>query len=163
VSFFGADGAPIGDPTTVQLKAGESTSVPAVRPSKLVRAIVSIDDVIDSAKLSALRTRVEIFDVQTDTIFVSVSGEAIGSNNECGVSAARALGAARKNVAGRKNSLSVATSSSLTVGDALAPKLDHPNLPTLGQPRRDDFKTRACPRSGEFSRSPGGLVTSQRL
>ena len=90
VSFFGADGAPIGDPTTVQLKAGESASVPAVRPSKLVRAIVSIDDVIDSAKLSALRTRVEIFDVQTDTIFVSVSGEAIGSNNECGVSAARA-------------------------------------------------------------------------
>jgi hypothetical protein len=100
---------------------------------------VSIDDVIDSAKLSALRTRVEIFDVQTDTIFVSVSGEAIGSNNECGVSAARALGAAPKNVAGRKNSLSVATSSSLTVGDALAPKLDHPNSLTLSQPRRDDF------------------------
>ena len=107
--------------------------MPAVRPSKLVRAV------IDSAKLCTLKTRVEIFDVQTDTTFVSVSGEAIGSNNECGVSAARALGAAPKNVAGRKNSLSVATSSSLTVGDALAPKLDHPNSLTLSQPRRADF------------------------
>ena len=102
--------------------------MPAVRPSKLVRAIVSIDEVIDSAKLCTLKTRVEIFDVQTDATFVSVSGEAIGSNNECGVSAARALGAARKNVASRKNSLPVATSSSLTVGDALAPKIRSPEI-----------------------------------
>jgi hypothetical protein len=123
VSFFGADGSPIGAPTTVQLKAGESTSLPAVHPPKLVRAIVSIDDVIDSAKVCTLTTRVEIFDVQTDTTFVSVSGEAIGSNNECDVSAVQALGAVRKNVAGRKNSSSVATSSSLAVGDAVAPKI----------------------------------------
>jgi hypothetical protein len=122
VNFFGADGLPIGDPTTVQLKAGESTSVPAVHPSKLVRAIVSIDDVIDSSKVCTLKTRVEIFDVQTDITFVSVSGEAFGSNNECGVSTAGAPGAVRKTIAGRKNSSSVATSSSP------APKIRSPEL-----------------------------------
>ena len=33
VRFFGADGSLIGDATTVQLKAGESTSVSASNPS----------------------------------------------------------------------------------------------------------------------------------
>ena len=80
VSFFGADGSLIGNATTVQLKAGESTSVPASHPSKLVRAVVSIGDVVDPAKVCALKTSVEIFDVQTDTTFVSVPGEFIGSN-----------------------------------------------------------------------------------
>ena len=83
VSFFGADGSLIGNATTVQLKAGESTSVPASQPSILVRAVVSIGHVVDPAKLCALKTRVEIFDVQTGTTFVSVSGDSIGSNNEC--------------------------------------------------------------------------------
>jgi hypothetical protein len=50
VSFFGADGSLIGKATTVLLKAGESTSVPASNPSKLVRSIVSIGDVVDPAK-----------------------------------------------------------------------------------------------------------------
>src|SRR5258708_31144474 len=81
VSFFDADGSLIGNATTVQLKAGESTSVPASNPSKLVRAVVSIGDVVDPAKVCALRTSVEIFDVQTDTTFVSVHGELIGSNS----------------------------------------------------------------------------------
>jgi hypothetical protein len=58
VSFFGADGSHIGNAKTVQLKAGESASVPASQPSKLVRAVVSID-VVDPAKLCALRTRME--------------------------------------------------------------------------------------------------------
>src|SRR5258708_33418491 len=80
-SFFGADGSLIGNATTVQLKAGEPTSVPASHPSKLVRAVVSIADVVDPAKVCALRPSVARFDVQTDTTFVSVSGELIGSNS----------------------------------------------------------------------------------
>jgi hypothetical protein len=70
VSFFGADGSMIGNTTTVQLKAGESTSVPASQPSKLVRATVSIGDVVDPAEVCALKTSIEIFDVQTGTTFV---------------------------------------------------------------------------------------------
>ena len=127
VSFFGADGSLIGNATTVQLKAGESTSVPASRPSKLVRAIVSIGDVVDPAKVCALRTSVEIFDVQTDTTFVSVPGESIGSNSECSVSAAPALVVAHKNLSGRKNSAPPATSSSLP-GGTVSPKTRSPVL-----------------------------------
>ena len=99
VSFFGADGSLIGNATTVQLKAGESISVPAAQPSKLVRATVSISDVVDPVKVCALRTTVEIFDVQTGTTFVSVPGESIGSNSECRVSVAPRHSAARKNSA----------------------------------------------------------------
>src|ERR1700676_5278905 len=36
VSFFGADGSLIGKATTMQLKAGESISVPTSNPSNLV-------------------------------------------------------------------------------------------------------------------------------
>jgi len=84
VSFFGADGSLIGNATTEQLKAGESISIPASQPSKLVRAVVSIGGGVDPAKSCLLRTRIEIFDVQTGTTFVSVSGDSVGS--ECGAS-----------------------------------------------------------------------------
>ncbi len=127
VSFFGADGSLIGNATTVQLKAGESTSVPASHPSKLVRAVVSIGDVVDPAKVCALRTSVEIFDVQTDTTFVSVPGELIGSNSECSVSVAPALVAARKNISGRKNSGPVAITSSIS-GGTVSPRTRSPVL-----------------------------------
>jgi hypothetical protein len=127
VSFFDADGSAVGDATTVQLKAGESTSVPASHPSKLVRAIVSIGDVVDPAKVCALKTSVEIFDVQTGLTFVSVPGESIGSNSECSVSVAPALGAVRNNVSGRKNSRPVATSSSLS-GGTVSPRTRSPVL-----------------------------------
>ena len=127
VSFFGADGSLIGNATTVQLKAGESTSVPASHPSKLVRAVVSIGDVVDPAKVCALRTSVEIFDVQTDTTFVSVPGEFIGSNSECSVSVAPALVAARKNISGRKNSGPVAITSSIS-GGTVSPRTRSPVL-----------------------------------
>jgi hypothetical protein len=127
VSFFGADGSLIGNATTVQLKAGESTSVPASHPSKLVRAVVNIGDVVDPAKVCALRTSVEIFDVQTDTTFVSVPGEFIGSNSECSVSVAPALGAARKNISGRKNSGPLAITSSLS-GGTVSPRTRSPVL-----------------------------------
>jgi hypothetical protein len=127
VSFFGADGSLIGNAATVQLKAGESASVPASHSSKLVRAIVSIDDVVDPVKQCALRTNVEIFDVQTGTTFVSVPGESIGSNSECSRSVAPVLGATRKNVSGRENAAPVATSSSPSGGTAL-PKTRSPVL-----------------------------------
>jgi hypothetical protein len=119
VSFFGADGSPIGNATTVQLKAGESTSVSASQPSQLVRATVSVGEAVDPAKSCELRTRVEIFDVQTDTTFVSVPGESIGSNSECSLSFAPAVGAGREIASGRQNSEPIAiTTSSLSGGRA---------------------------------------------
>jgi hypothetical protein len=127
VKFFGADGSLIDNATTVQLKAGESTSVPASHPSKLVRAIVSIGNVVDPTKVCALRTSVEIFDVQTGTTFVSVSGEFVGSNSECIVSVAPALGAARKKLSSRENSAPIATSSSFS-GGTVSPKARSPVL-----------------------------------
>ena len=81
VRFFRADGSMIGDATAVQLKAGESTSVPVSQPVNLVRTVVSIGDAIDSVKVCELRTSVEIFDKQTGTTFNSVGGEAIGASS----------------------------------------------------------------------------------
>jgi hypothetical protein len=119
VSFFGADGSLIGKATAVQLKAGESTSVSASRPPKLVRAVMSIGDVVDPAKACMLRTSLEIFDVQTDTTFVSIPGESVGGNSGCNIAAVAALGAARNNIPGRKNPTPVATSSSVSGGTVL--------------------------------------------
>jgi hypothetical protein len=82
VGFFDADGTLIGEAMTVQLKAGESTSVLASEPPKLVRATVSVSEGVDSAKMCSLKTRVEIFDAQTDVTYVSIPGEAINSNSE---------------------------------------------------------------------------------
>jgi len=127
VSFFGADGSLFGNATTVQLKAGESISVPAAQPSKLVRATVSIGDVVDPAKVCALRTTVEIFDVQTGTTFVSVPGDSIGSNSECSASIAPLHSATRKNVSGRENSAPVTISSSPS-GRTVSPKTRSPVL-----------------------------------
>jgi hypothetical protein len=98
VSFIRADGSLLGNATTVQLKAGESTSVSASQPSKLVRAIVSTGDVVDAAKVCALRTSVEIFDMQTGTTFVSVPGESTGIIGDCSVSVPPAHNIARKNI-----------------------------------------------------------------
>jgi hypothetical protein len=111
VRFFGADGSLIGKATTAQLKAGESISVPAQNQSKLVRAVVSIDDVVDPAKVCALRTSVEIFDVETGTTLVSVPGESIGSNSECSVSVTSPIGAAHKPASAPRNSAPATPSS----------------------------------------------------
>jgi hypothetical protein len=127
VSFFGPDGSPIGSAAMVQLKAGESASVVASQPSKLVRSVVSIGNVADPAKVCALRTNVEIFDVQTGTTFVSVPGESISGSTECSVSPASALLLARRNLFGRKNSAPVATSSSPS-GGTVSPKTRSPIL-----------------------------------
>ena len=127
VSFFGADGSLIGNATTVQLKAGELISVPAAQPSKLVRATVSIGDVVDPAKLCALRTSLEIFDVQSGTTFVSIPGESLRSNSECSASIAPLHSATRKNVPGRENSAPVTISSSPS-GRTVSPKTRSPVL-----------------------------------
>jgi hypothetical protein len=108
VSFFNADGSLIGNATTVQLKPGESTSVPASHPSKLVRAVVSVADVADTTKVCVLRTSLEIFDAQTGTTFVSVPGESNGS------------GSKSKSVSGRENSTPIATPS--PSGGTVSPK-----------------------------------------
>ena len=96
-SFFGADGSLTGNPTTVQLKAGESTSASASQPPKLVRATVGISDAIDPARICELKASVEIFDVQTDMTFVSLPGESLSSNSECTGSIVPTPRATRKN------------------------------------------------------------------
>jgi hypothetical protein len=124
VSFVDADGSLIDNVTTVQLKPGESASVSASRPSKLVRAIVSIGDVPDPAKFCELRTSLEVFDLQTGTTYVSVPGEFYRGPNECTASVAPSLGAARKSVSGRENSAPIATSS--LSGRKVSPKTAPP-------------------------------------
>jgi hypothetical protein len=99
VSFFGADGSLIGNATTVQLKAGESTSASASQPPKLVRATVGISDAVDPARICELKASVEIFDVQTDMTFVSLPGESLSSNSECTGSIVPTPRSTRKNPA----------------------------------------------------------------
>jgi hypothetical protein len=100
VSFFGPDGSLIENSTTLPLKAGESTSVAASNPTKLVRATVSIE-ATSPANACALRTTLEVFDVRTGTTFAAVPSENISSNNECSVSVAQPLHTARRNVTTR--------------------------------------------------------------
>jgi hypothetical protein len=121
VRFFGADGSLIGEATTVQLKAGESTSVSVSNPSKLVRAAVNIGDVVDTAKPCLLKTNVEVFDVQTGVTFVSIPGESIDGNAERDVSVSSVLRTERKYVSGQKNPTPVATSS-MRSGGTVSPR-----------------------------------------
>jgi hypothetical protein len=130
VSFIGADGSLLGNAARVQLKAGESTSVSASQPSKLVRAIVSVGDVVDSAKVCALRTSVEIFDMQTGVTFVSVPGESTG---DCSVSVPPAHNAARKNISVRENAAPAAISLSPPAGTT-PPKTKPPVLAATPPP-----------------------------
>jgi hypothetical protein len=118
VSFFGADGRLIGDQTALQLKSGESTSVVASQPSKLVRGIVSAG--VDDPAVCTLRTSIEIFDKQTGTTFISVPGESIG------MSVARVAADARKNVSGADDSVSVAPPSGRTSPKTRPPVLGPP-------------------------------------
>lgn len=118
VRFFRADGSMIGDATAVQLKPGESTSVPVSQPANLVRAVVSIDDVVDSAKICALRTSVEIFDKQTGTTFNSVAGESIGASS----------GAARTSVSGSDDLTFAATHSARALPKTKPPFVAVPHL-----------------------------------
>jgi hypothetical protein len=100
VKFFGPDGSLIGDAATVQLKAGESSSVPASQAPRLLRATVSIGGGIEASKLCELKARVEIFDLQTDTTFISVAAESLGGTSECGLTTASI-----SSISGRKVSI----------------------------------------------------------
>ena len=101
VSFLDADGALIGEATTVQLRPAESTSVQASQPSKLVRAVVSVGDAANFASVCAIKTNLEVFDAQTGTTFVSVPG---GSDRgECSAPLAPAPSVPRKSVPGQVN------------------------------------------------------------
>ena len=106
VSFFDADGAGIGEVINVQLKSGQSASVSASHPVGLVRAIVSVDEGPDTATVCALRASLEVFDTQTGTTFVSISGESPGGNGECGASTVPTLATAPKNNRSRENTAS---------------------------------------------------------
>jgi hypothetical protein len=123
VNFFGADGAFIGESKTVQLKPGESISVPASDPPRLVRAAVSVDQVADLPQLCALRTSLEIFDVRTGTTFVSVPGEFINGNTEYAPTAPPPAVAA-KSTPKRTNAAPLATMS--TSGIAKRPTVGTP-------------------------------------
>jgi hypothetical protein len=127
VRFFSADGSLIGGATTVQLKAGESTSVSASNPSKLVRATVNIGDVVDSAKLCSLKTSVEVFDVQTGVTFVSIPGESVDGNAERDETVSSMLRTERKSLSGRKNPTPVANSS-MRSGGTVSPRSASPVL-----------------------------------
>jgi hypothetical protein len=84
------------------------------------------------------KTRIEIFDVQTDTTFVSVHGESIGIDGGCGAVAAQVLVAARNNLSGPKSSTPAATSSSV-LGGAVSPKPRSAALAAAPQTPRGDF------------------------
>jgi hypothetical protein len=129
IRFFGADGSLIGEATTVQLKAGESTSVSASNPSTLVRANVSIGNVVDAAKLCLLKTSVEVFDVQTGVTFVSIPGESIDGNSERDVSVSSVFPTERKNGSDRKNPTPVPTSS-MRSGGAVSSRISPAVLAT---------------------------------
>jgi hypothetical protein len=102
VRFVGADGALLGETRILQLDSGVSSSVSAVRPSSLVRAIVNIGEGSAAGKACAIRTSLEVFDAQTGTTFLSVPGESNVATRECiTTELAPAPGAARNNISGR--------------------------------------------------------------
>jgi hypothetical protein len=118
VRFFGADGALIGQPKNVQLKPGESLSVAASNPPRLVRAAVSVDHTTDLPQQCALKTSLEIFDVRTGTTFVSIPGEFTRGSIEC-VPTAPGPAVAAKTTPKRASPGPLATSS--TSGSAKRP------------------------------------------
>jgi hypothetical protein len=83
VKFFGSDGSQAGDVATLQLKPGESRSVTAPQLQHLLRASISTESDADAPKACDLKTRVEVFDLQTGTTFVSVAADSSGGRAEC--------------------------------------------------------------------------------
>ena len=91
VRFFGPDGSLVGNMSMLQLKAGESRSVTASRAPQLLRTTISIDGATDAAKVCELKARVEIFDLQTGTTFISVAADPLDVTGECSTSSGRKL------------------------------------------------------------------------
>lgn len=83
VKFFGPDGSLAGEVAALQLKPGESRSVAASHPPHLLRATVGVESNVETSKACELKARVEVFDVQTGTTFVSVAADPSSSRSEC--------------------------------------------------------------------------------
>lgn len=83
VKFFGPDGSLAGDVAALQLKPGESRSVAVSHPLHLLRASVGVESDVEVSKACELRARVEVFDLQTGTTFVSVAPDPSGGHSEC--------------------------------------------------------------------------------
>lgn len=83
VKFFGSDGSLVDEVAALQLKPGESRSVAVSHPANLLRASVGVDSDVDLSKACELKARVEVFDLQTGTTFVSVASDPSAGHFEC--------------------------------------------------------------------------------
>lgn len=83
VKFFGPDGSLADEVAALQLKAGESRSVTVSHPQHLLRASVGVQSDVDVSKACELKARVEVFDLQTGTTFVSVAADPSIGHFEC--------------------------------------------------------------------------------
>lgn len=83
VKFFGPDGSLVGEVARIQLRPGESRSIAVSHPLRLLRASVALESEVETPKACELKARVEVFDLQTGTTFVSVAAEPSGSRSEC--------------------------------------------------------------------------------
>ena len=83
VKFFGSDGSLADEVAALQLKPGESRSVTVSHPANLLRASVGVENDVDVPKACELKARVEVFDLQTGTTFVSVAADPSVGHFEC--------------------------------------------------------------------------------
>ena len=83
VKFFGPDGSAAEEVAALQLKPGESRSVAASHPPHLLRVSIGVESNVETSKACELKARVEVFDVQTGTTFVSVAADPSNSRSEC--------------------------------------------------------------------------------
>lgn len=87
VKFFGPDGSLADEAAALQLNPGKSRSVTVSHPPHLLRASVSVDSNDEISKACELKARVEVFDVQTSTTFVSIAADPSSGHSECASSA----------------------------------------------------------------------------
>ena len=83
VRFFGSDGPLQDEMTALQLKPGESRSVVVSHPANLMRASVGVENDGETFRACELKARVEVFDLQTGTTFVSVAADPPIGHFEC--------------------------------------------------------------------------------
>jgi hypothetical protein len=83
VKFFGSDGSLLDEMAALQLKPGESRSVTVSHPANLLRVSVGAESDVDISKACELKARVEVFDLQTGTTFVSVAADPSIGHFEC--------------------------------------------------------------------------------
>ena len=83
VKFFGPDGSLEGEAAELQLKPGESRSVTVSHPQNLLRASVGVQSDTEVSTACQLKARVEVFDVQTGTTFVSLAADPSSLRPEC--------------------------------------------------------------------------------